>query len=105
VERGQLAAQMFLTTDDTIETGLGCTDHPQYGMTALEQITKEVPVKLTREDGEVVIDVSASSEFVTEIASSITIGYKCAHPDCTFFVGPTDLHTLKERHVAVDKRI
>jgi hypothetical protein len=75
----------------------GCPDHPDHGMLAVEQETFVVPVTILKEDGQMVVERSLRSEFVRDMATSATLAYMCAHPECAFSVGPDEIGQLSPR--------
>ncbi|HXQ77183.1 MAG TPA: hypothetical protein VN797_03195 [Gemmatimonadaceae bacterium] len=53
----------------------------------MEQYTALAPCELIQEpDGTVMIELSSGSEFVREMSSSVTLGYKCGAEECPFYI-------------------
>jgi hypothetical protein len=68
-----------------------CPDHPEAGILGIETATSLTPVTIYKTDDGIEIDVSSRSEFIRDMETSVTMGYKCAEETCTFMLLPADL--------------
>lgn len=60
----------------------------------IEQIQGRTPCKFEKEGNEVVIEHAGSTEFIKDMASSISLGFQCANEKCAFFIHPQEVNKL-----------
>lgn len=85
------------------ERTITCPDHPDVSMTAIEQQTHTQLVKLTvLDDGSIEIEpIGSGGVFVQDMASSVTVAYKCGVPECDFMFPAHKLGDIaKEQHAS-----
>lgn len=75
---------------------LKCPNCQSTSWKAIEQVSAATPCEIEATDEGIEITMEASSEFVREMATSVTVAYTCANEECGFTIAPDQLGTLKE---------
>lgn len=76
---------------------LKCPNCGSEGWKAIEQMSAATPCEIiVLDDGGIEIFMDSSTEFIRDMATSVTVAYTCAADECGFTTAPDRLDSLKE---------